>query len=105
MITITEHEKAYMIAKAKHEARIALLIELEETYRNKSYMIDRLMYSQEASNIFDHAHGERLEEIYEKRTILRAKAMESWNAGSKLFKKILEENETWRESQNTEGLF
>lgn len=105
MIVITEQEKAYMIAKAKHEARQALLFELEETYRNKAYMIDTMLTNREALNIFTQAHGERFDEIYDKRIRLRAKAMESWQAGSKLFTRLIEENNNWRELQKSEGLF
>lgn len=105
MIMITEHEKAYMIAKAKHEARFETLMTIQGQLYIKARNINTVLYSKEAINIYYSTMGMKFNRINILRTILISKERAYYNASGKYYEQALKEMNDWKMNNQVEGLF
>lgn len=105
MITITEHEKEYMIAKAKHEARFETLMKIQGELYVKASNIDRLLDSREAMNIYQNMLGTKFARMNQLRNILRDKSRAYYNASGRYFEQAIRESNEWKMKHKVEGLF
>lgn len=105
MIVITEQEKEYMIAKAKHDARIKLLLTIQGELYVKARNIDMLLDSKESKNIYYASYGKKFVKLSNLRTILMDKARAYYNASGHYFEQVLKENNEWEMNHKIEELF
>lgn len=105
MITITEQEKAYMIEKAKHEARFKTLLTVQGELYIKASNIDMLLNSEEAMNIYIASSGEKFVKMNLLRTILRNKARTYYEASGHYFEQAFKEDNEWKMNHIVEELF
>lgn len=105
MITITEQEKAYMIEKAKHEARFKTLLTIQGELYIKARNIDMLLDSKEAMNIYFASSGDKFVKINLLRNILRDRAITYHNASGHYFEQAFKEDNEWKMKHKVEELF
>lgn len=105
MITITEQEKAYMIDKAKQEARFKTLLTIQGELYVKASHIDMLLDSKEAMNIYYALSGDKFIKINLLRNTLRIKARAYYNASGHYYEQAFKEQKEWEKNHKVEELF
>lgn len=73
------------------------LEELNRRFVERANQYHRILFSEEAINIVDHAHGINWEILREKRERLQLKESESWNASGEVLKQQIENRKRWIE--------
>ena len=73
------------------------LEELKERFVKKANQYHRILFSEEATNIVDHAFGITWEILRKKRERLTIKEIENWNASGEVLKQQIENRKRWIE--------
>jgi hypothetical protein len=73
------------------------LEELNRRFVKRANQYHQILFSEEATNIVDHAFGTTWEILREKRERLKLKESENWNASGEVLKQQIENRKRWIE--------